>query len=535
MVIFVVSLFRRNFIKMSAKQKFYITTAIAYVNAPPHLGHALEFVETDAIARYKRMMGYDVYFLTGTDEHGVKMFNTAKKAGISTSELVAKNAAIFKSLKGLLNLSNDDFIQTSDKKRHWPSCQKLWKKLMESDDIYEKEYEGLYCEGCEVFLKETELVNGECPIHKKPPVLLKERNYFFKLSKYSDKILNLIETDKLRIVPSSRKAEFYNIVKDGLHDVSFSRPRDVLPWGVDVPNDKNQVMYVWCDALTNYISALGYSENAELFKRYWPADVHVIGKDIVRFHAGIWIGMLLSAGLPIPHSILIHGFITHNNEKMSKTLGNVVDPIGMVEKYSTDALRYYLLREIPVGRDGDFNDQLFIDRYNSDLANNLGNLVNRVHTLVTRNEVKDFDFNKFADVYRKKTDETWKKYKSDMDEYNIHEAVFHVWRLIDFANKMMEEEKPWSLVKDDPAVQGSEEPSGSRREKGRAVLCNILEVLRHVSIMLVPFLPETSQRIRRQIGLMNKEIDIKKDLEWGSAKKWLSLGEKEIMFPRIEQ
>lgn len=511
---------RYNAFSMPQKNKFYITTAIAYVNAPPHLGHALEFVETDAIARYKRMMGYDTYFLTGTDEHGVKIYNTAKNAGINTQEFVNKNARIFNNLKTILNLSYDDFIQTSDKKRHWPACQKLWKKLVDSDDIYEKEYEGLYCEGCEMFMKESELVDGNCPTHKKPPVLLKEKNYFFKLSKYSDQIVRLIEDNELKIIPESRKAEFLNMAKEGLQDVSFSRPRNILPWGVDVPDDNTQVMYVWCDALTNYISAIGYAEETDQFKKYWPADLHVIGKDIVRFHAGYWIGMLLSAKVPIPKAILIHGFITHNGEKMSKTLGNVVDPIETVEKYGTDALRYYLLREIPVGRDGDFSDELFIERYNSDLANNLGNLVNRIYTLVSRNNITDFDFNKYSDIYKEKVDYTWKKYVNDMNEYNIHEAMFHVWKLIDFANKMMEEEKPWALLKENT-------------EKGIAVLSNLLEILRHVSIMISPFIPESSVKIRRQIGLP-ADIDSEKEKGWGAMFGWKTLGEQEIMFPRIE-
>ncbi len=505
---------------MSSQNKFYITTAIAYVNAPPHLGHALEFIQADVIARYKRLMGADTYFLTGTDEHGVKMYNTAKKKEIDTQALVDENAAYFKALKKLLDLSYDDFIQTSDRERHWPACQKLWMKLAENDDIYEKEYEGLYCEGCEVFMKKTELLDGNCPIHKRPPVPLKEKNYFFRLSKYSEKIVELIENGTLKLLPENRQAEFLNVARDGLLDVSFSRPRDVLPWGVDVPDDDSQVMYVWCDALTNYISAIGYATDGELYKQYWPADVHVIGKDIVRFHAGIWIGMLLSAGIELPKSILIHGFVTHNGDKMSKTLGNVVDPVKMAEKYGKDALRYYLLREIPTGRDGDFNDKLFVERYNSDLANNLGNLVNRVHTLITRNQIREFAFDKHFEPYKKRVDETWKKYMEDMNAFNLHEAIFHVWRLIDFANKMMEDEKPWSLVREDP-------------EKGRAVLSNLLEVLRHISLLVSPFIPETSQKIRKQLGLPT-EVDRDKEDGWGVLTEWKGLGESEIMFPRIE-
>ncbi len=505
---------------MPSQDTFYITTAISYVNAPPHLGHALEFIQADAIARYKRLMGVDTYFLTGTDEHGVKVYDTAKKQGIEPQALVDENATHYKALKGVLNLSYDDFIQTTDRKRHWPACQKLWKKLVEKEDIYKKEYEGLYCVGCETFMKETELVDGNCPIHKKPPEPLKEENYFFRLSKYSEKIVELIEDGTLKLLPESRQAEFLNIAKEGLHDVSFSRPRDVLPWGVDVPGDESQVMYVWCDALTNYISAIGYAEEGDLYKRYWPADIHLIGKDIVRFHAGIWIGMLLSAEVELPKSILIHGFITHNGDKMSKTIGNVVDPVGMAEKYGTDTLRYYLLREIPTGRDGDFSDKLFIERYNSDLANNLGNLVNRVHTLIARNWITDFAFDQHFELYKNKVDETWKKYVEDMNSFNLHEAIFHVWRLIDFANKMMEEEKPWSLVKTYP-------------EKGSAILSNMLEVLRHISILISPFTPETSQNIRKQLGLPT-EIDRAKEDGWGAVNDWKSLGESEIMFPRIE-
>ena len=501
-------------------EKFYITTAIAYVNAAPHLGHALEFIMTDAIARYKRLMGYDVHFLTGTDEHGVKIYNTAKKEGVAPRELVDRNAEYFKGLKELLNLSYDDFIRTSDRNRHWPACQKLWKKLAENGDIYEQEYEGLYCEGCELFMKETELVDGKCPIHRKAPVSSKERNYFFKLSGYSDKIVELIESGQLKLIPESRQTEFLNMAKEGLTDVSFSRPREVLPWGVDVPGDPDQVMYVWCDALTNYISAVGYAEETEQFKKYWPADVHTIGKDIVRFHAGYWIGMLLSAGIELPRSILIHGFITHNGEKMSKTLGNVVDPVMMAEKYGTDVLRYYLLREIPTGRDGDFSDELFVERYNSDLANNLGNLVNRVHTLISRNNIEDFTFDRNFETYKEEVDKTWHKYSACMNDYDLHEAIYHVWKLLDFCNKKMEDEKPWSLIKTD-------------REEGLAVLFNILEVLRHVTILISPFIPETSQKIRLQLGLP-EQIDRVGEDGWGRMESWKALGEAEIIFPRIE-
>ncbi len=500
--------------------KFYTTTAIAYVNGKPHMGHALEFVMTDVIARYKRLMGFDTHFLTGTDEHGVKIYNSARKAGVETQDYVNKHAEFYRGLKDILDLSNDDFIQTTDRDRHWPACQKLWKKLADKEDIYKKEYEGLYCEGCEAFMASRDLVDGVCPNHKTAPTLVKETNYFFRLSKYSKKIAELIETDKLQIIPSFRKHEILNVVKEGLHDVSFSRPKEILPWGVDVPGDTDQVMYVWCDALTNYISAIGYNENSEQFKTYWPADLHIIGKDIVRFHAGIWIGMLLSAGIELPKAILVHGFITHNGDKMSKTTGNVVDPVEIVDKYGVDTLRYYLVREIPSGRDGNFSDKLFIERYNSDLANNLGNLVNRIHTLISRNNISEFSFDKFYEPYKEKIDDAWKKYISDMDKYNLHEAVFHIWRLVDFANKKIDEEKPWILLKTDEG-------------RAKPILCNLLEVIRHITIMLTPIMPKSAVKIREQIGL-KPEVDYELENGWGAMSVWHKLGEGGIIFPRIE-
>ncbi len=500
--------------------KFYLTTAIAYTNAGPHLGHALEFVQADAIARYKRLMGFDTWFLTGTDEHGIKNYNKAKEAGIDTLDFVHKNATQFKDLKNSLDIAYDDFIQTTDQARHYPAAQKLWERLVASGDIYLKEYEGLYCEGCEMFLKETDLVDGKCSTHKTAPVASKESNYFFKLSKYSDQIVQLIESGELKLLPDSRQNEFLNMAKEGLMDVSFSRPKSSLPWGIPVPNDPEHTMYVWCDALTNYISGIGYSQESDQFKAYWPADVHLIGKDIVRFHAGIWIGMLLSAGLALPKSILIHGFVTHNGEKMSKTLGNVVDPVELAGEYGKDSVRYYLLREIPMGNDGDFSDKLFAERHNSDLANNLGNLLNRVHTLVSRNDIDAFTFDQHHAVFEQKVDETWQKFVSEMDEYSLSEGMFHVWRLVDFANKMMEEKKPWSLVKEDP-------------EAGKAVLCNLLEVLRHISILISPFIPTASQRMRQQLGLP-ESINPEKERGWGALEGWDALGESEIIFPRIE-
>lgn len=504
-------------------QKFYLCTAIAYVNGVPHLGHAMEFIEADAIARYKRLMGFDVRFSIGTDEYGVKLFNTAKEKGMEPQALADENSAVFRSLKEVLSISYDDFIRTTDQKRHWPACQKIWKKLRDVGDIYEKEYEGLYCEGCETFMSEHELVDGKCPNHKKAPTLVREKNYFFRLSKYTEPIHKLIEKGELKIVPEIRKTEFMALLEEGLQDVSFSRPREVLPWGVEVPDDPTQVMYVWCDALTNYISSIGYGDSekgSDLFHQYWPCDLQVIGKDILRHHAGIWQGMLLSVGILNSRAIFVHGFIGHNGEKMSKSLGNVVDPVETAREYGVDALRYYLLREVPVGKDGDFTDELFIERFNSDLANNLGNLVNRVHTLLSRNKITDFTFDQGHKDYEAKVHEIWKKYVADMNAYDLHEGVHHAWRLIDFANKKMEDEKPWSALKSNP-------------EAARATLCNLLEVIRHISILVTPFIPDAAAKIRQQIGLP-AEIDPKEEEGWGVVKNWTKLGQAGILFPRID-
>ncbi len=497
---------------------FYLSTAIAYVNAGPHLGHAMELAIADTIARYRRFEGRDTFFLTGTDEHGVKIYNTAKKEGIETPALVERNAQLFKDLLELLQVSNDDFIRTTDEKRHVPACQKLWQKLQEAGDIYEKEYEGLYCEGCEAFVPEKDLVTGECAIHKKPPVRLREKNYFFKLSRYSAKILQLIETGVLRLIPESRSHEILNLLREGLTDVSFSRPKSALPWGIPVPGDPTQVMYVWCDALTNYISALGYATGAAAFKKYWPAELHVIGKDIVRFHAGVWIGMLLSAGLPLPKGILVHGFVTHNGQKMSKSLGNGVDPLGLLKQYGPSAVRYYLLREIPAGKDGDFSDKLFLERYHSDLANNLGNLVNRLHNLITRSGVTALSFTSASGVSQT-VGEAWRAYEAAMGEYRLHEALLEVFKLVDFANKRIDEEKPWALLKTDPAAAGE-------------ALLPLLELVRHVSAMLAPFLPDACAGIREVLGCGAVQT-LEKEKVWGAAPGWNKLGTARILFPRF--
>jgi methionyl-tRNA synthetase len=498
------------------KSPVYVTTAIPYVNAKPHIGFAMEIIEADAIARYFRLTGHDTYFLTGADEHGIKQQRTAEKLGISPQELCDQNAQKFMELTKILNISNDDFIRTTDQKRHWPAVQKLWKKLSEAGDIYKSEYEGLYCSGCERFMTEKELVDGLCPHHDRPEKVVEE-NYFFRLSKYSKTVQKLVETKKVEVVPEFRAAEIMNVIKDGLQDVSFSRSRKTLSWGIPVPGDEEQVIYVWCDALPNYISAIGYANETEQFKKYWPRVIHVIGKDIVRFHVALWPAMLLSAQVPPPEKVLIHGFITSEGKKMSKSLGNVVDPVEITRQYGVDALRYYLLSEIPVGQDGDFSQCLFEERYTAHLANNLGNLLNRV-LLMTKKY--------FAGKIPPPTDPVplvlaaWQAYQKEMEALMLHKGIAVVFELINHLNKMIEEEKPWELAKN------------NQIDKLLNLMYRLLESLRQVSLMLWPFLPDTAEKMWRQLGIPNRQ-EFEKDSAWGGRGDWGEVGEVSILFPKL--
>ncbi len=490
--------------------KFYLTTAIAYVNGAPHIGHALEFVQADVLCRYHRLRKDDTFFLTGTDEHGVKIYEASQEAKVDTQEFVDKNAEKFMALKGLLGLSYDDFVRTSSAK-HKAGASKIWAKMVEAGDIYKGVYKGNYCVGCEAFIPDKDLdEEGNCPIHKKKPDMLEEENYFFRLSKYSDKIKDLIESDKLLVLPDSRKKEMLNIIgEEGLKDVSFSRPKEVLPWGINVPGDDTQVMYVWCDALSNYITAINYEQEDELFKRLWPCDVHLIGKDILRFHAGIWIGMLLSAGLEIPKSIYVHGFITSEGQKMSKSLGNVVDPLEYIEKYGKDALRYYLLREIPTMDDGDFSHGRFVDIYNSELANSLGNLVNRVLTMVQRYADSKVPAVNVDDVVTKKIEDVFSIYGGAFAAFDLKSACECVVELTNFANKYIDDKKPWVLAKEgDKTLDG--------------VLYNLLEIIRVLAILLAPILPEPSEKIAACLGN-------------GILKEGSDITVCDVLFPRIEE
>jgi methionyl-tRNA synthetase len=476
-----------NFKKIAVKPRsggnFYITTSIPYTNAPPHIGFALEIIQADVLARYHKNIGDDVFFLTGTDEHGLKTLRAAESAGKNPLEFADEISNKFRDLAKLLNISNNDFIRTTDEKRHKPTVYKLWEKYKEQGDIYKKLYKGFYCAGCEAFKTQKELVDGKCVIHQKEVEVVEEENYFFKLSKYLPEIKKLIEKDKLRIIPESRKNEVLNMISQGMEDVSFSRMKDKY-WGWPVPDDDTQNIYVWQDALPNYISALGYAEESQQFKKYWPADVHCIGKDIVKFHTIYWPAMLLSAKLELPKSIFIHGFINVAGQKMSKSLGNVVDPFELINKYGVDAVRYYLLREILPTEDGDFTYEKFEARYNSDLAGGIGNLVARTLGILGKTEIKELK-------PKKKTEDKVKEVKEEygvfIEKFRFSEALASVWELISYCDKYINEEKLWET-------------------KSTEVLNDLFFVLNEISDLLIPFLPTTAEKIKKAVKNKKSEI-----------------------------
>jgi methionyl-tRNA synthetase len=501
--------------------KFYITTSIAYVNAKPHIGFAMELIQGDVLARFHRLKGDETFYMTGTDEHGMKIATTAKEQGVTPRELVDLNSAYFKALKETLYLSYDYFIRTTDD-YHKKGAQKIWMKMYDAGDIYKDSYEGLYCVGCEAFVLEKDLVEGKCPNHNKEPEKLREENYFFRLSKYADKIKHLIETNKLKIVPASRKHELLSLINEGLKDVSFSRPKKVLSWGVEVPNDSEQTMYVWCDALSNYITGVGFETENEQFKKLWPADVHLIGKDILRFHAAIWIGMLLSAKVPIPDAIYVHGFITSEGKKMSKTLNNVVAPDEYVEKYGADALRYYLLKEIPTTEDGDFSKERFRIVYESELANNIGNLVSRVLAMTDKyfgGKVPEAD--KSEGIFKTENEKSWKRYEEAINEFDLKKALEVVVELAASANKFVDDTKPWVLAKE------------NQEELGRVIYA-LLEMIRNIAVMLIPFIPLTAGKILKCLSQDVSGIAYKDLIKWGALKEGTVTAKTEPLFARIE-
>ncbi len=510
-----------------SKETYYITTPIYYPSGNLHIGHSYTTVAADALARYKRLMGYDVMFLTGTDEHGQKIQRKAEEKGITPKAYVDEIVAGITDLWKLMKITNDKFIRTTDE-YHIEAVQKIFKKLYDQGDIYKSEYEGWYCTPCESFWTKTQLVDGKCPDCGRDVELTKEESYFFKLSKYQDRLIKLIEENPEFIQPVSRQNEMLNnFLRPGLEDLCVSRT--TFNWGIPVTFDDKHVVYVWVDALSNYITALGYSSGDDTnFKKYWPADVHLVGKEIVRFHSIIWPAMLMALDIPLPKQIYGHGWLLLEGGKMSKSKGNVVDPKVLVDKYGLDAIRYFLLREVPFGQDGVFTNEALINRINSDLANDLGNLVSRTVAMIDKyfsgtlpDEKVTGDFDK--DLIKIVMD-TPKKVEALLDKLQLNAALSEIWKIISRSNKYIDETMPWILAKDE-----------ENNPRLAQVLYNLVESLRIVSILILPFMPETPEKIWNQLGIDDKSI-----LQWDKCKEWglyplgASVKKGEVIFPRID-
>jgi len=513
------------------KKKIFISTAIDYLNDKPHLGHALEKTIADSLARYFRLLNYDVFFLSGTDENSLKNVKSAEKLKISTKELVDRNSKKFYQLKKALNLTYDDFIRTTQK-RHKLGSQKLWNLCKK--DIFKKKYKGLYCLGCEQFYKESELINGLCPEHKTKPELLEEEDYFFKLSKYQKKLEKIISKDVIKIIPKERKNEVLKFIKLGLDDICISRSaKRAKGWGIDVPGDSSQKIWVWFDALSNYINALGFYNNSKKFQDFWQNNnnkIHVIGKGILRFHAIYWPAILSSAKLSLPNKIFVHGYINVNGEKMSKSLGNVVDPFDLIRKYGTDPVRYFLLRESSPFSDLDFTIEKFKKRYNTDLAKGLGNLVMRVLTMIEKfssgkipKPPKNPDSHQLIigkNIYNLK--KCLFDYHQKINSFQLNLSLFSVWKLIGELDKYIEEKKPWSLDKKENEKEIS------------WILYGLSDVIFQIAFLLYIFLPETSLKIAR---MLNSESLFKKTTFLDNFKKHITPGlkiTKKTLFPSLD-
>ncbi|MBQ3018842.1 MAG: methionine--tRNA ligase [Clostridia bacterium] len=511
------------------KEKYYITTAIAYASGKPHFGNTYEAIATDAIARYKRQRGYDVRFMTGTDEHGQKVQNLAEKTGVTPQAYVDNVSSQIKDLWKLMNVSEDYFIRTTDS-YHKTAVEHIFKKLYDQGDIYKGHYEGLYCTPCESFFTETQLVDGKCPDCGREVTKTTEEAYFFKMSKYADRLMKHIEENPDFIQPESRKKEMINnFLKPGLQDLCVSRTS--FNWGVSVTFDPKHVIYVWIDALSNYITGLGYDpdnkEQPELFKKYWPADVHVIGKDIVRFHTIYWPIMLMALGVELPKKVFGHPWFNFGFDKMSKSKGNVVYADELANRFGVDGVRYYAISEMPYANDGSITYENIINRYNTDLANNLGNLLSRTIAMtkkyfggiIPQNVVFD---NEFDNDLKAKTAECVSKFTTLMDEFKLAEASACVFDMLSRANKYIDETTPWILAKDE-----------ANKERLGTVLYNLLETLRIGAVLLYPFIPATCEEIFREL---NTELNTYETIStFGALESGKEVGEQKVLFQRIDE
>lgn len=507
---------------MSDKKKYYITTPIYYPSDNLHIGHTYCTVMADAMARFKRLSGYDVRFLTGTDEHGQKIQTIAQEKGITPQEHVDKIVAGVKKLWETMEISYDDFIRTTEP-RHIERVQKIFMELYEKGDIYKGVYSGHYCKPCEAFWTDSQLEDGKCPDCGRPVTEEHEEAYFFKLSKYQDKLIELFETTDF-LEPEARRNEMLAFVKQGLDDLCISR--STFDWGIKVPIDEKHVIYVWLDALSNYITALGYPDDKELYDKYWPADVHLVGKEIVRFHTVIWPAILMSLGLPLPKKVLGHGWLLLDGGKMSKSKGNVVDPVKLIDRYGIDALKYFLLREYTFGHDGNYSTEALIKRINSDLANDLGNLVSRTVSMIEKYNSGIVPDAKLEDEYDKSLKEVAlaaaDRVEAEMDKFAFHSALEEIWILVRRANKYIDEKMPWVLAKDE-----------AERDNLDTCLHNLAESIRIVSILIYPFMHSTSDEIRKQMGLWYA------DVTWEDAKEFEMMYQEKVkkgkpLFPRID-
>jgi len=459
--------------------KFYITTPIFYPNSKLHLGHAYVTVLADIFTRYHKAIGSNTYFVTGSDEHSLKVAKSAQKNGDSVEVFTEKISMGFKKLFNDLEVNYDYFVRTSDKDHHWNGAKELWLKLVQSGDIYKKNYVGKYCNGCESFVKESDLVNGVCPFHNEVPQVINEENYFFRLSKYQDELVKLISKDVVKIMPDSSKEETLSFINSGLLDVSFSRPISTNSWAIPIPDDPKHGMYVWCDALSSYITAVGYPSDVKLFNSFWPADCHLIGKDILRFHAVTWIAMLLSAKINLPKNIIVHGMLLSGGKKMSKTLGNVIDPEILIEKYGAESLRYFFARHIPLFGDGEISIEIFNEACRSNLLNGLGNLVSRVFGMALMYGVEIQKGLVLSEVISK-PEYFW--YQNEFNAFQINDVTNNVWKLIGDLDKTIAVEKPFKVFKSDPDL-------------AKEMVLVYLEKVWEISQLLKPILPSTVDNI----------------------------------------